>query len=56
VVLQLVSVVVGMMVPTGIGSRSRLLMQRRTVVGMAAEVNVRPCSLIDWAGGCRLWQ
>ena len=38
--------VVGVVVPAGIWSRSCRLMQRRTVVGMAAKVNVRLCRLI----------
>ncbi len=46
VVFRLVTVVVGVVVPAGIWSRSCRLMQRRTVVGMAAEVNVRLCRLI----------
>jgi hypothetical protein len=39
-------VAVGVLMPAGIWSRSCRLMQRRTVVGMAAEVNVRLCRLI----------
>ena len=56
VVLRLVTVVVGMVVPAGIWSRSCRLMQRRTVVGMAAKVNMRLRCLIDRAGQRRLWQ